>query len=154
MKSINIYTVNDMKGIKPNDAMIGWLIEMKTDKGPATLYHVAKLENVTSVQAQLMLLIDAMSHITEQCHVDIYTDNVFVESAFNQNWITSWVASGWITTQKKPVKHQEEWQALYTAVSYHDTHIHLVCSHEYSRWLDDRIKKERERLDQNTEETA
>lgn len=151
MRNINIYTATDFKGVKATDAIVAYLIEMKTEKGPATLYNIKKLDNVTSIQAHLNLLIDALSHITEQCHIDIYTDNAFIESAFNHGWLLRWVESDFITAQRKPVKHREEWEKLYNQISYHEVKVHLTCHHEYSTWLLEKIKKERE---QSMEETA
>jgi ribonuclease HI len=44
-------------------------------------------------------------------------------------WLPNWIAKGWKTRTKQPVKNQDLWQALAAEVDQHEVTWHWVRGH-------------------------
>jgi len=44
--------------------------------------------------------------------VMVYTDFKPICDAFEKGWIDKWMTNGWVNSEKRPVKHKGEWEAL------------------------------------------
>lgn len=42
----------------------------------------------------------------------IYTDFKPICDAFDKGWLKKWSDNGWVNSDKRPVKHREEWEAI------------------------------------------
>ncbi|MEE8084169.1 MAG: RNase H family protein, partial [Alphaproteobacteria bacterium] len=49
----------------------------------------------------------------------LHTDSTYLKDGITK-WIHAWKARGWKTAAKKPVKNQDLWQRLETAMERHD----------------------------------
>ena len=96
-------------------------------------------KSVTNNQMELMAVIAALEALKKPCKIDLYSDSKYVVDAFNNNWIESWVAKGWKTASKQPVKNIDLWQRLLSAKEKHDDNFIWVkghAGHEYNERCD------------------
>jgi ribonuclease HI len=94
--------------------------------GWAALLRYGKVEKVisgserdtTNNRMELMGAIGALEQLTRPCRVNITTDSQYVKQGMQQ-WLPRWQANGWRTADKKPVKNQDLWERLASAVARH-----------------------------------
>ena len=72
----------------------------------------------TNNRMELTAAIEALNALKRACHVELRTDSVYVKDGLTK-WIHGWKKNGWRTSDKKPVKNLELWQALDLAVARH-----------------------------------
>jgi ribonuclease HI len=82
----------------------------------------------TNNQMELTAAIEALNALKRPVQVELHTDSVYVKDGLNK-WIHGWKRNGWRTSDKKPVKNVELWQALDKAVSRHTIEWHWVKGH-------------------------
>ena len=82
----------------------------------------------TNNRMELMAAIEALKALKRPCHVQLYTDSVYVRDGITK-WIHGWRRNGWRTADKKPVKNAELWQALLEATASHRIDWHWVKGH-------------------------
>ena len=82
----------------------------------------------TNNRMELMAAIEALRALKRPCHVQLYTDSVYVRDGITK-WIHGWRRNGWRTADKKPVKNAELWQALLEATAPHRIDWHWVKGH-------------------------
>jgi ribonuclease HI len=82
----------------------------------------------TNNRMELMAVIQALGILKKPCKVLIYTDSQYVRKGMTE-WISGWVARGWRTADKKPVKNAELWQQLQQAVNQHQVEWRWVKGH-------------------------
>lgn len=149
MRHVNIYTEVESKGMRQQDMWMCWLIEVVTRTGKKTCQGMQKIKDATHSGAQLAALNEALSHMVEKCDIDIYLTDVFVETAFKQNWIEKWEKNNWISARGTEIKHTAEWEQLKELLSGHDVRMHFTCMHEYSNWMQTQIRMEIKKEEEN-----
>ena len=82
----------------------------------------------TNNRMELMAAIEALNALKKPCHVQLWTDSVYVRDGITK-WIHGWRRNGWKTADKKPVKNAELWQALLDAAAPHRIDWHWVKGH-------------------------
>ena len=82
----------------------------------------------TNNRMELMAAIEALKALKRPCHVQLYTDSVYVRDGITK-WIHGWRRNGWRTSDRKPVKNAELWQALLDATAPHRIDWHWVKGH-------------------------
>ena len=82
----------------------------------------------TNNQMELTAAIEALNALKRPVHVELHTDSVYVKDGLNK-WMPNWKKNGWRTSDKKPVKNLELWQALDTAVTRHTIDWRWVKGH-------------------------
>ncbi|HEY5458887.1 MAG TPA: ribonuclease HI [Sphingomicrobium sp.] len=82
----------------------------------------------TNNRMELMAAIEALNALKKPCHVQLWTDSVYVRDGITK-WIHGWRRNGWKTADKKPVKNAELWQALLDAATPHRIDWHWVKGH-------------------------
>jgi len=123
MKEVIIYTDGACSG---NPGPGGW--------GALLLYNGCEKElfggekDTTNNRMELTAATEALNALKEPCKVHLWTDSVYVRSGIRQ-WIENWKKQGWKTSNKKPVKNQELWQALDEARARHEVEWHWVKGH-------------------------
>jgi ribonuclease HI len=99
----------------------------------------------TNNRMELMAAIGALEALKRPCQVVLTTDSRYVMQGIEQ-WMPKWVANGWRTADKKPVKNQDLWQRLSAAVATHQVRWQWVRGHNGHA--------ENERVDQAAREQA
>ena len=123
MKQVTIYTDGACKG---NPGVGGWGALLKFGEHERELCGGEK--QTTNNRMELLASIEALKALKFACKVDLYTDSTYVKDGINQ-WMANWKRNGWKTAAKKPVKNQDLWQALDSAMQPHQIEWHWVKGH-------------------------
>ncbi len=83
----------------------------------------------TNNRMELTAAIRALESLNRPCRVELHTDSTNVRDGITR-WIHRWRTNRWRTTDKKPVKNSELWQALIEAVDPHRVEWHWVKAHD------------------------
>ena len=82
----------------------------------------------TNNRMELMAAIEALQALKRPCRVQLFTDSTYVRDGITK-WVHGWRRNGWRTSDKKPVKNAELWQALVEAAAPHRIDWHWVKAH-------------------------
>jgi ribonuclease HI len=82
----------------------------------------------TNNRMELMAAIGALEALTRPCQVRLVTDSRYVMQGI-EDWMPRWIANGWKTSDKKPVKNQDLWQRLAAAKTPHSVRWEWVKGH-------------------------
>lgn len=72
----------------------------------------------TNNRMELTAAIEALNALKRPARVELHTDSEYVRKGIT-DWIDGWKRNGWRTSQKKPVKNADLWQALDAAQQRH-----------------------------------
>lgn len=72
----------------------------------------------TNNRMELTAVISALSALKRPCDVRLHVDSQYVMNGI-QSWIAGWKRNGWRTAAKKPVKNEDLWRELDSAVARH-----------------------------------
>ena len=82
----------------------------------------------TNNRMELLAVIKALRSLSRSVAVEIYTDSKYVMEGA-QKWLPGWIARGWKTASKKPVKNQDLWEMLHNELKLHDVQWFWVKGH-------------------------
>jgi ribonuclease HI len=82
----------------------------------------------TNNRMELTAVIEALSALKQPCVVALYTDSQYVRQGI-MTWIHNWKKNGWKTSDRKPVKNADLWQALDQLAGNHKIAWHWVKGH-------------------------
>ncbi len=123
MKRVTIHTDGGCRG---NPGIGGWGAILSYSGVTKELKGNA--DHTTNNQMELTAAIEALETLKRACHVDLYTDSVYVRNGITK-WINGWRAKGWRTANRKPVKNKELWQELDALNQKHQIEWHWVKGH-------------------------
>lgn len=84
--------------------------------------------NTTNNRMELTAAIEALKALKRPCTVNLTTDSQYVRKGITE-WLPGWMARGWKTASKEPVKNVDLWQALYAEAKKHTIAWHWVKGH-------------------------
>ena len=82
----------------------------------------------TNNRMEMTAAIEALNALKQPCKVELHTDSNYLRDGIT-GWIAKWKKNGWRTSNRKPVKNVELWQALEAAHQPHDVSWHWVKGH-------------------------
>jgi ribonuclease HI len=82
----------------------------------------------TNNRMELMAAIRGLEALTRPCRVTLFTDSMYVKDGITK-WVHNWQRNGWRTSDRKPVKNAELWQALLAAATDHRIEWKWVKGH-------------------------
>ncbi|MDR5171442.1 ribonuclease HI [Methylobacillus flagellatus] len=82
----------------------------------------------TNNRMELTAVIRALEALKRQCVVKIYTDSAYVQKGITE-WVHSWKARNWLTSDRKPVKNVDLWKTLDSLVQQHQVEWVWVKGH-------------------------
>jgi ribonuclease HI len=82
----------------------------------------------TNNRMELSAAIHGLRALKRRCTVRLYTDSKYVLQGITE-WMPNWKARGWRTAAKEPVKNQDLWEQLDSAVAAQDIEWHWVKGH-------------------------
>ena len=136
---VELYTDGACSG-NPGAGGYGTVLRYKDKTGT---YHQKELtagyKLTTNNRMELLAVIVGLEALKKPCDVTVYSDSKYVVDAFNNKWIESWIAKGWKTAGKSPVKNVELWKRLLEAKKQHDVEFIWVkgnAGHEYNERCD------------------
>ena len=95
--------------------------------------------DTTNNRMEVYAAIAGLSALKEKCAVNLYSDSAYLVNAIDQGWLDNWRKNAWRTADKKPVKNQDLWQALYEKLCCHEVTFIKVKGHadnEYNNRCD------------------
>jgi ribonuclease HI len=84
--------------------------------------------DTTNNRMELMAAIQGLEALKRPTQVRVTTDSQYVKQGI-ETWLAKWVANGWRTSDKKPVKNQDLWQRLADAARPHTVEWHWTRGH-------------------------
>jgi ribonuclease HI len=123
MGKVTIYTDGACSG---NPGPGGWGALLLYGEHEKELYGGES--ETTNNRMELQAAIEALKALKRSCEIDLYTDSQYVKGGIT-GWIHGWKKNGWKTSNKKPVKNAELWQALDEALKRHKVSWHWVKGH-------------------------
>ena len=121
--TVEIYTDGACRG---NPGPGGWGALLIAGKHRKSL-HGGEHET-TNNRMELTAAIEALNALHGTRRVILHTDSKYVKEGI-ESWLPNWKARGWKTSNRKPVKNQDLWQALDEAVSRHQLAWKWVKGH-------------------------
>jgi len=82
----------------------------------------------TNNRMELSAAIAALEALKRPCDISLYTDSQYLRLGITE-WLPNWKRRGWKTAARKPVKNQDLWQRLDTAITRHRIDWHWVKGH-------------------------
>jgi ribonuclease HI len=79
---------------------------------------VGRYRQTTNNRMELRAAIAALEALTRPSRVELYTDSSYLRNGITK-WVFGWQRNGWKTADKRPVKNQDLWQRLVTAITRH-----------------------------------
>ena len=128
MPNIEIYTDGACSG---NPGPGGWGAVILGGAEPQELYGGAA--QTTNNRMEMTAVIEALRHFPDGQQLTLYTDSSYVKDGITK-WITGWKRNGWRTSQRKPVKNQELWQAMDKETMRLEIDWRWVKGHAGNRW--------------------
>ena len=123
MKNITLYTDGACSG---NPGRGGWGAVLIYDKHQKEI--CGGNPDTTNNRMEMQAVIEGLNAIKQPAQVEIYTDSKYVLQGMTQ-WIDGWIAKGWKTASKKPVKNTDLWKNLLEAAKPHQLNWHWVKGH-------------------------
>lgn len=80
---------------------------------PGDRYGSGDVGETTNNRMELMAALAAIREVGSP--MVIVTDSRYLSDCFEKNWWKKWVANGWLTSDKKPVKNRDLWQPIIEA---------------------------------------
>ena len=74
--------------------------------------------DTTNNRMELMAAIAGLEALKRGSRVVLTTDSQYVKNGI-ESWLSRWIANGWRTSDRKPVKNQDLWQRLAAAAAPH-----------------------------------
>ena len=124
-----IYTDGSSRG-NPGPGGYGAVMSYVDPSGDTHTRELSQgYRRTTNNRMELMGVIAALECLKYPCDVELHSDSQYVCNAFNQHWVEGWVARGWKTSGKQPVKNPDLWKRLLAAKKPHDVRFIWVKGH-------------------------
>lgn len=120
---VEIYTDGACKG---NPGPGGWGAWLKFGQNEKEMFGGEK--NTTNNRMELMAAIAALEALTRPCDVKLTTDSEYLRKGVLE-WMQNWKKRNWKTASKQPVKNQDLWMRLDSAIQKHNIQWHWVKGH-------------------------
>ena len=124
LPKVEIFTDGACKG---NPGPGGWGAILRSANGQERELSGGESPS-TNNRMELMAAIESLNALKRPCRVSLTTDSVYVRDGITK-WIHGWLRNGWRTSDRKPVKNAELWQALLDAAEPHVVEWHWVKGH-------------------------
>lgn len=123
LPEIEMFTDGACKG---NPGPGGWGVVLRQGEREREL--AGGEPQTTNNRMELQAAIEGLRALKRPCKVTLYTDSIYVRDGITK-WIFGWQRNGWRTSDRKPVKNAELWQALLEAARPHKIDWKWVKGH-------------------------
>ena len=127
VKSVEAFTDGACRG---NPGPGGWGVLLRYQERERSLHGGAA--ETTNNRMELTAAIEALKALKQPCKVTLTTDSEYLRKGITE-WIHRWMAKGWKTSAKKPVKNVDLWQALEQERARHQVDWRWVKGHSGHR---------------------
>ena len=123
MTRVDIFTDGACSG---NPGPGGWAAILRSGKHEREIFGGEAA--TTNNRMELLAVINALNALKAASEVTVHTDSRYVMDGATQ-WLKRWKANGWKTSEKKPVRNDDLWRALDTAMSAHKVQWRWIRGH-------------------------
>jgi ribonuclease HI len=123
---VNVYTDG---GCDPNPGPGGWAAIVRW--GDREWVLSGNDPDTTNNRMELLAPAAALAlleGLLGRCQVAIYTDSEYLRQGMTE-WIDGWLARGWRTSDRQPVKNQDLWRLLHRLTRAHEVSWHWLKGH-------------------------
>lgn len=143
MQDYNIYLQTEIVGPVKTTSKYGYVIELTERENVInTLTEIGCMKDATCYRLLVAAVCRALDKIQKKSRVTIYTDSMYLQNAFAEDWIGQWATAGWKNKKKQPVKNDDIWKLVAEKADKHEISIIRQQRHQYSSWLMDQMQKE------------
>lgn len=121
--AVIIYTDGACRG---NPGPGGWGVILNYKGKIKELYGAEK--HTTNNRMELMAAIQALESLNRPCSVQLNSDSSYVLKGIT-DWMPNWKKRGWKTAAKTPVKNEDLWRRLDSAIVKHKVEWKWVKGH-------------------------
>jgi len=106
----------------------GWAYLLRHPASGKEVEGSGGAHKTTNNRMELTAVIEGLRAVKKPSRVDIYSDSQYVLKGLSE-WMDSWIARGWRTADKKPVKNQDLWELLDGLRKVHELDFHWIRGH-------------------------
>lgn len=129
LPTVTIYTDG---GCRPNPGPGGWgAVLLRAGREPVEL--AGGVSEATNNRMELLAAIEALAALDGPHRVELVTDSTYLRTGITQ-WLPKWIANGWTTAGKKPVKNRDLWERLAGVLATHEVTWRWTRGHAGDRW--------------------
>lgn len=146
MKEVSVYIASSIRGTWEKDGFIGFTLvyyppgqNAPQPRKPEYL----EVQRMTANRAELLALIEALSHMTMPCSLTIYTENSYIYTGADN--LEKWKSAGWLTSKGAEIKNRDLWEKVDKLLHGHLWRVLLKEPNAYTRMLEVELE-ERERM--------
>jgi ribonuclease HI len=125
LPNVHLFTDGACSG---NPGPGGWAFILRHPATNKTLEKSGAELQTTNNRMVLQAVIEGLSQLKQPSLVDLTSDSQYVLKGLKE-WLKNWKAKGWRTSDKKPVKNQDLWQALDALSATHTIRFHWIRGH-------------------------
>ncbi len=123
MKSVRLVTDGSCLG---NPGRGGWAAILR--HGDHSLELFGGEGQTTNNRMEITAVLNGLRALKESCRVTVETDSQYLKNGIT-TWIHRWKKRGWKTTSGSPVKNQDLWRELESALAGHQVNWVWVKGH-------------------------
>lgn len=86
-------------------------------------------KHTTNQRMEIMAAVEGLKVLKRTCKVTLYSDSAYLINCMTQKWYVGWQRSGWLNSQKQPVKNRDLWEELLAVVAGHQLQFGKVKGH-------------------------
>ncbi|MGR3913268.1 MAG: ribonuclease HI [Gammaproteobacteria bacterium] len=105
-EKVTIHTDGACRG---NPGPGGWGALLRFGGHKKTMRGASKM--TTNNRMELEAAIKALGALRRPCRVVVYTDSQYLKNGVLR-WLDNWKENNWRTSDRKPVKNREQWEAI------------------------------------------
>ena len=83
----------------------------------------------TNNRMELLAAIVALEALTQPCSVRLWSDSRYLVDAMTKGWLRGWKRTGWVTSNRQPVKNRDLWERLDAAAEAHEVEWKWLKGH-------------------------
>ena len=126
---VEVYTDGACSG-NPGKGGYGAVLRYKTNNGEFVTKELSEgFEKTTNNRMEILGAVVALECLKKPCNVTLCSDSKYLIDALEKKWLDNWIAKGWKTASKKPVKNVDLWKRLIEAMKPHDIGLVWVKGH-------------------------
>ena len=127
---VRLFSDGAARGNPSGPGGFGTLLQYTDSKGILhEREYSAGYKKTTNNRMELMGVITGLEALIKPCEVEVISDSRYVTDAFNKHWVDSWLRSGWVNSQRKPVLNDGLWKRLLKAMEPHKVSFIWVKGH-------------------------
>ncbi len=106
----------------------GWCAILEDPVTGRTFELTGADPQTTNNRMELTAVLEGLRRLKAPSRVRVVTDSRYIVDGM-KSWIRTWVANGWRTSDRKPVKNRELWEELLRLSKLHEVRFEWTAGH-------------------------